>query len=83
MLEKTGGKSGDWRRRLSGTGLRSSCSPIARRAATRPDACIPVDSRETLGDAFTIADERVIADDPAALQAALIELCDSRRRLRF
>ncbi|HEY5350207.1 MAG TPA: MogA/MoaB family molybdenum cofactor biosynthesis protein [Candidatus Lustribacter sp.] len=50
---------------------------LSDRAASgvRPDACIPV-IRETLGDAFSIADERVIADDPAALQAALIELCD-------
>jgi molybdopterin adenylyltransferase len=44
-------------------------------AGVRPDACIPV-IRETLGAAYTIADERVIADDPAELQAALIELCD-------
>jgi molybdopterin adenylyltransferase len=52
---------------------------LSDRAASgvRPDACIPV-IRETLGDAFSIADERVIADDPAALQAALIELCDRR-----
>jgi molybdopterin adenylyltransferase len=50
---------------------------LSDRAAsgTRPDACIPV-IREVLGDAYAIEDERVIADDPAALQAALIELCD-------
>lgn len=50
---------------------------LSDRAASgeRPDACIPV-IRETLGDAYAIADERVIADDPAELQAALIELCD-------
>jgi molybdopterin adenylyltransferase len=50
---------------------------LSDRAAsgTRPDACIPV-IREVLGDAYTIEDERVLADDPAALQAALIELCD-------
>jgi molybdenum cofactor synthesis domain-containing protein len=29
-----------------------------------------------LGAQYTIEDERVIADDPAELQAALIELCD-------
>jgi molybdopterin adenylyltransferase len=50
---------------------------LSDRAASgeRPDGCIPV-IREGLGDAFVIEDERVIADDPAALQAALIELCD-------
>lgn len=50
---------------------------LSDRAAggTRPDGCLPV-VREVLGDAYAIEDERVIADDPAALQAALIELCD-------
>jgi molybdopterin adenylyltransferase len=50
---------------------------LSDRAASgeRPDACIPV-IRESLGAEFRITDERVIADDPAALQAALIELCD-------
>jgi molybdopterin biosynthesis enzyme MoaB len=40
-------------------------------AGVRPDACIPV-IREVLGAQYTIEDERVIADDPAELQAALI-----------
>ena len=44
-------------------------------AGVRPDACIPV-IREVLGAQYTIEDERVIADDPAELQAAIIELCD-------
>ena len=50
---------------------------LSDRAASgeRADGCIPV-IRATLGAAYTIEDERVIADDPAALQAALIELCD-------
>jgi molybdopterin adenylyltransferase len=50
---------------------------LSDRAASgvRADGCIPV-IRETLGDQYTVTDERVIADDPAALQAALIELCD-------
>jgi molybdopterin adenylyltransferase len=50
---------------------------LSDRAASgeRPDACIPV-IREGLGPDYRIEDERVIADDPAALQAALIELCD-------
>lgn len=44
-------------------------------AGTRPDGCLPV-VRETLGTAFTVTDERILADEPAALQAALIELAD-------
>jgi molybdopterin adenylyltransferase len=50
---------------------------LSDRAASgvRPDGCIPV-VREVLGAAYAIEDERVIADDPAELQAALIELCD-------
>lgn len=47
-------------------------------AGTRPDACIPV-VREVLGAAYALEDERVLADDAAALQAALIELADERR----
>jgi molybdopterin adenylyltransferase len=52
---------------------------LSDRAASgeRADGCLPV-IREVLGDRFRIEDERVIADDPAALQAALIELCDRR-----
>ena len=50
---------------------------LSDRAASgeRADGCIPV-IRETLGADYAVEDERVIADDPAALQAALIELCD-------
>jgi molybdopterin adenylyltransferase len=50
---------------------------LSDRAASgeRADGCIPV-IRETLGAGYAVEDERVIADDPAALQAALIELCD-------
>ncbi len=47
-------------------------------AGTRPDACIPA-AREALGDAYEVVYERVLADDPAALQAELIELADRRR----
>jgi molybdenum cofactor synthesis domain-containing protein len=47
-------------------------------AGTRPDACIPA-VRETLGAAFALSHERVLPDDPAALQAELIELCDRLR----
>jgi molybdenum cofactor synthesis domain-containing protein len=55
---------------------------LSDRAASgeRPDGCIPV-IREALGTRFRIEDERILADDPAALQAALIELCDRRTRL--
>lgn len=51
---------------------------LSDRAASgvRADACLPV-VRELLGDAFAIADERILPDDAAALQAALIELCDA------
>lgn len=44
-------------------------------AGTRADGCIPV-VREVLGDAFSIVREVVLPDDPAALQAELIDLCD-------
>lgn len=47
-------------------------------AGTRPDACIPV-VREVLGDAFAVEETRILPDDAAALQAALIELADERR----
>jgi molybdenum cofactor synthesis domain-containing protein len=52
---------------------------LSDRAASgvRADACLPV-IREVLGERFRIEDERILADDPAALQAALIELCDRR-----
>jgi molybdenum cofactor synthesis domain-containing protein len=43
----------------------------------RDDACLPV-IRAGLGEGFQIEAERILADDPAALQAALIELCDRR-----
>ncbi len=55
---------------------------LSDRAASgqRPDGCIPV-IREALGVRFRIEEERILADDPAALQAALIELCDRGTRL--
>ncbi|MBV9269776.1 MAG: MogA/MoaB family molybdenum cofactor biosynthesis protein [Candidatus Eremiobacteraeota bacterium] len=50
---------------------------LSDRAASgeRPDACIPV-MKERLGPAYTIAVEEVLPDDPSALQARLIDLCD-------
>lgn len=52
---------------------------LSDRAASgeRADACIPV-MKERLGSLYTIVKESVIPDDPAALQAQLIELADSR-----
>jgi molybdenum cofactor synthesis domain-containing protein len=47
-------------------------------AGTRPDACVPV-IIEVLGSAFAIERTRVLPDDPAALQAELIDLCDRER----
>jgi molybdenum cofactor synthesis domain-containing protein len=45
-------------------------------AGTRPDGCIPA-VRETLGPAFDLRAERILADEPAALAAALIEFADA------
>lgn len=47
----------------------------------RPDLCIPVVRDALLGEALAIDDERILPDDPAALQAALIELCEGPTRL--
>jgi molybdenum cofactor synthesis domain-containing protein len=47
-------------------------------AGTRPDACIPV-VREALGEEYAIEETLVIPDDPAALQAALIDFSDRRK----
>lgn len=47
----------------------------------RPDACIPVVRDALLGNPLAIDDERILPDDAAALQAALIELCDGPTRL--
>lgn len=51
---------------------------LSDRAASgeRPDACIPI-MREKLGAAYDVVRESVLADDPAALQAELIELADA------
>lgn len=50
-------------------------------AGERPDACIPVVRDALLGHPLALDDERILPDDPAALQAALIELCDGPTRL--
>lgn len=52
---------------------------LSDRAASgeRADECIPV-MKERLGPVYTVVRERIFADDPAALQAELIELADSQ-----
>ncbi|HZV77910.1 MAG TPA: MogA/MoaB family molybdenum cofactor biosynthesis protein [Candidatus Babeliales bacterium] len=52
---------------------------LSDRAASgeRSDECIPV-MKERLGSAYSIVREKVLPDDPAALQAELIELADAR-----
>jgi molybdenum cofactor synthesis domain-containing protein len=51
---------------------------LSDRAAegTRPDTCTPI-VRERLADAYDIVRETVLPDDAGALQAELIDLCDS------
>jgi len=45
-------------------------------AGTRADACIPI-MRDRLEPVYEIVHEQVLPDEPAALQAQLIELADS------
>jgi molybdenum cofactor synthesis domain-containing protein len=51
---------------------------LSDRAASgeRPDACVPV-MRDRLGAAYEIVRTTVLPDDAGALQAELIDLCDS------
>lgn len=51
---------------------------LSDRAAegARADGCLPV-MREHLGPAYEVVRELVLPDDPGALQAELIDLCDS------
>ena len=44
-------------------------------AGEREDGCIPV-MREKLGDVYDVIRSTVLPDDPSALQAELIDLCD-------
>jgi molybdenum cofactor synthesis domain-containing protein len=64
---------------LEGTGMtfRAVLIVLSDRAASgeRADGCIPV-MREKLGSAYEIVREVVLADDPGALQAELIDVCD-------
>jgi molybdenum cofactor synthesis domain-containing protein len=58
--------------------LKAALIVLSDRAASgeRPDACLPV-MRERLGPAYEIVRETILPDDAGALQAELIELCDS------
>lgn len=51
---------------------------LSDRAASgaRADACLPV-MRDRLGEAYRVVREVILADEPAALQAELIDLADS------
>lgn len=57
--------------------MRVALIVLSDRAASgeRADGCIPV-MREKLGGAYEIVRESVLPDDPSALQADLIDLCD-------
>jgi molybdopterin adenylyltransferase len=59
---------------------RTAVLVLSDRAArgTYEDACLPA-VRDVLGAAFSIERERILPDDPAALQAELIDLCDRER----
>jgi molybdenum cofactor synthesis domain-containing protein len=61
-------------------GYRAAVVILSDRAAdgTREDGCVPV-VREVLGEAFELTYTRILPDEPAALQAELIELCDRHR----
>lgn len=52
---------------------------LSDRAASgkRPDGCLPV-MRDHLGPEYDVVRETVLPDDAGALQAELIDLCDSR-----
>lgn len=58
--------------------MKTALIVLSDRAASgeRPDTCIPI-MRECLGAAYEIVRETVLPDDAGALQAELIDLCDS------
>lgn len=58
--------------------MKTALIVLSDRAASgeRPDACIPI-MRERLGAGYEIVRETVLPDDAGALQAELIDLCDS------
>jgi molybdenum cofactor synthesis domain-containing protein len=58
--------------------LKAALIVLSDRAASgeRRDACVPV-MRDRLGEAYEIVREAILPDDAGALQAELIDLCDS------
>lgn len=58
--------------------MKTALIVLSDRAASgeRADACIPA-MRELLGERYEIVREAVLPDDAGALQAELIDLCDS------
>jgi molybdopterin adenylyltransferase len=58
--------------------FRAALIVLSDRAASgeRADTCIPI-MKERLGPAYAIVRERIFPDDPAALQAELIDLADA------
>jgi molybdopterin adenylyltransferase len=58
--------------------FRAALIVLSDRAASgeRADTCIPI-MKERLGPAYSIVRERILPDDPAALQAELIDLADA------
>lgn len=57
--------------------IRTALVVLSDRAASgeRADRCLPI-MRERLGPAYDIVRETVLPDEPGALQAELIDLCD-------
>jgi molybdopterin adenylyltransferase len=58
--------------------FRAALIVLSDRAASgeRADTCIPI-MKERLGPAYSIVRERILPDEPAALQAELIDLADA------
>lgn len=58
--------------------MKTALIVLSDRAASgeRPDTCIPA-MREQLGASYEIVRETILPDDAGALQAELIDLCDS------
>ena len=57
--------------------MKAALIVLSDRAASgaRADGCLPV-LREAIGPGWEIVRERILADDPDALQAELIDCCD-------
>jgi molybdenum cofactor synthesis domain-containing protein len=68
---------------VSATAYRVAVIVLSDRAYSgeRADGCLPVVREALAGMPLTIDDERILPDDAAELQAALIELCEDGPRL--